>query len=76
MIIISLNVRSILNSIRFELIYNMMMRLDINVLLLRKSNIFQKLVNFYKIKYSQILIKINCLNNREVFIIINIKIIF
>ena len=74
MIIVSLNVRFVLSSTSFATMYDMMMRLDVDVLLLQKSNISKELFDYYENRFSQILIISNCTNNRDVSIIINIKI--
>ena len=73
--VISLNVRFVFNSIRFEQIYNMIMSMKMNILLMQKINVIEKLVEYYKKRHSLITIVINNIDNRNVTIIFNFKII-
>ena len=76
MIVIFLNVRSIQNSARFVVMYNMIIKFNINVLIIQKFEIFEKRINYYIKKYSKIEIATNYIvNQKKISIILNFKII-
>ena len=73
--VILLNVRSALNSVRFEQIYNMIISMKMNILLMQKINVIEKLIEYYEKRHSLITIVTNNIDNRNVTIILNFKII-
>ena len=73
--VISLNVRFVFNSVRFEQIYNMIINMKMNILLMQKINVIEKLIEYYEKRHSLITIVINNIDNRNVTIIFNFKII-